>query len=54
MATSQDKGTAIVTLRLPRPLHQQLRAMADAERRSLNAQLVHLLEQATAEREEEQ
>jgi len=35
-----------ITLRIPTPLHKRLVALANAERRSLNAQIVVMLERA--------
>jgi hypothetical protein len=36
-----------LNVRLPDELHAALRALAEAEHRSLNAEIVHLLEGAT-------
>jgi hypothetical protein len=38
-------------LRLPRDLHQRVRAAADREHRSLNAQLITLVERALSQEE---
>ena len=43
-----------LTLRLPATLHQQIVALARRDRRSLNGELVFLLERAAAEAEREQ
>ncbi len=40
-----------LTLRLPAALHQQIVALARRDRRSLNGELVFLLERAAAEAE---
>ncbi|MEV4076632.1 Arc family DNA-binding protein [Nonomuraea fuscirosea] len=37
-----------ITLRLPDDVHDQVAARAQTERRSLNSQIVHLLETALA------
>ena len=38
-----------IDLRLPPELHARIAALAAREHRSINAQLVHLIEQATKE-----
>jgi len=40
------------TLRLPRELHTRLKTMADEDRRSLHAEILVLLEEAIAAREQ--
>ena len=48
----KEQPTTIKTnIYLPTPLHAQLQALARLERRSLNSQIVWLLEQALAARE---
>ena len=45
---------AKLTLRLPEPLHRRLVALARRDRRSLNGELVVLLERAAAQAEQQQ
>jgi hypothetical protein len=47
MKTQQTTDTIRVGVRMPTGLHEQLVALAIAEQRSLNAQIVWLLQQAT-------
>ena len=42
-------NTVALNLRLPSELHQKLKALAEKDRRSLNSEIVLILEQATAE-----
>lgn len=42
-----DDRPVSINLRLPRQLHAALRELASRDRRSLNAEIVHLLEQIT-------
>jgi hypothetical protein len=44
MAKQKSKELVTVTLRYPLALREQLKALADKERRSLNEQIVYLLE----------
>jgi hypothetical protein len=37
-----------INLRLPRELHERLKELAESDRRSLNAEIVYLLEQTPA------
>lgn len=47
----RDDGRTQLTLRIPRELHQRLVAAADAERRTLNAQVLVYLEHALRQHE---
>jgi hypothetical protein len=40
-----------INLRLPEELHANLRALAESDRRSLNAEIVWLLEEALSKKE---
>lgn len=42
----EEQETVRISLRLPKAVHEALVAQAQAERRSLNGQLVYLVEQA--------
>lgn len=46
MATTPQPDTITVTLRLPRPVHAALRAIAERERRTLTAQVTLFLERS--------
>ncbi len=48
---SADEQRKVISLRLPPDLHSVLVAMADTERRSLNAQIVYMLQRATTSRD---
>ncbi len=49
----EHSDTIKTNIYLPAALHAQLQALARQERRSLNSQMVWLLEQAVAAREKE-
>lgn len=42
-----------LTVRLPRELHRQLEKLADQNRRSLNAQIIYMLEQLAEEKKDD-
>jgi len=44
MAKAKNKELVMVTLRYPKTLREELKAIADKERRSLNEQIVYALE----------
>lgn len=48
---SMAEATRQVQLRLPPDLYARTRAKAEREHRSMNAQIIHVLEQDTAEDE---
>jgi hypothetical protein len=54
MARTPGADKVAINLRMPRDLHARLTRLAAGEGRSLNGQIVWLLEQATPEREAEQ
>lgn len=45
-------GMAKVTIRIPDELHDDIKELADRSRRSLNSEIVWLLEQALTQQEE--
>lgn len=45
---AKDFKLQSVSLRMPKGLHEVIRKEAETSRRSLNQQIVHLLESATA------
>ncbi len=49
----EPPATIKTNIYLPAPLHAQLQALARQERRSLNSQIVWMLEHALAAREKE-
>lgn len=41
-----------ITLRIPVELHDKIRELADKEKRSVNSQVIYLLEKALSDKEE--
>jgi predicted HicB family RNase H-like nuclease len=55
MSPSEEPDSAVrVTLRLPGPLHQRAKVLADRDRRSLNNMLVVLIERGLEHREDQE
>jgi hypothetical protein len=50
MKTQSDKENVRITLRLPADLHATLQQLAEQDKRSLNSQIVLLLETAVSQR----
>jgi predicted HicB family RNase H-like nuclease len=55
MSPSEEPDSEVrVTLRMPGPLHQRAKVLADRDRRSLNNMLVVLIERGLEHREDQE